>query len=181
MRKITEIIIHCTATRPDFMDGAPAATKVREVRKWHLARGWSDVGYHYLIDRDGSVAEGRPIERDGAHVRGRNAGTIGIALFGGHGSSETDLFHDNFTISQNSALKDLISELHEQFGPVPVAGHNEYAAKACPGFNVKTWLSTDGDTQPPEPNESGMATSQERLRWRLREIRDLADNALSGI
>ena len=68
MRKIDELIIHCTATRAEWMSDNSTAAKVKEVTKWHLDRGWSDCGYHYLIDRDGTVAEGRPVEQAGAHA-----------------------------------------------------------------------------------------------------------------
>lgn len=140
MRKITEIIVHCTATHPDFLPGRTTAARVQEVKRWHTKlNGWSDIGYHFLIDRDGTVVDGRPINRDGAHVRGRNAGTIGVSLFGGHGSAETDSFADNFTDAQEAALVDLIQTLQRKFGEVPVTGHNQYAAKACPGFHAPTW------------------------------------------
>lgn len=141
MRQITGAIIHCTATRPDFMPGASTEDRVTEIRRWHVqGNGWADIGYHFLIDRDGTVYPGRAIERDGAHVRGHNRGTIGISLFGGHGSSETDQFADNFTPEQEAALRKLLRDLRGKYGPVPVTGHNQYSRKACPGFNVPAWL-----------------------------------------
>tara|TARA_R110002153_G_scaffold217788_1_gene370264 strand:+ start:541 stop:1053 length:513 start_codon:yes stop_codon:yes gene_type:complete len=143
MRKITGIIVHCTATRADWWSGKSLAKKIAEVKRWHVEdRGWSDCGYHYLIDRDGKVGTARPVERDGAHVRGHNKGTIGVSLFGGHGSNEKDAFADNFTPLQDAALRRLIGNLRADYGPVPVSGHNEYAAKACPGFMVSPWLAS---------------------------------------
>lgn len=142
MRQVNEIIVHCTATRPEWWAGRSTNQKVAEVRKWHLDRGWSDIGYHYLIDRNGTVAEGRPVERQGAHVKGRNKGTIGIALFGGHGSSEDDSFADHFTPEQDDALRELLDSLSERFDVSKVSGHNEYAAKACPGFRVRPWRAS---------------------------------------
>jgi N-acetylmuramoyl-L-alanine amidase len=146
MRKITEIIVHCTATRADWWASKRTSDKVREIKRWHTekppgGRGWADIGYHFLIDRDGTVAKGRDIARDGAHVQGHNAGTIGISLFGGHGSAETDQFADNFTPEQDAALRSLIGDLRKQYGNVPVTGHNQYAAKACPGFNAPAWFA----------------------------------------
>jgi N-acetylmuramoyl-L-alanine amidase len=146
MRPIDEIIVHCTDTLPEWWAGRRTSQKVAEVRRWHVTpepagRGWSDIGYHYLIDRDGTVAKGRPLERTGAHVAGHNTGTIGISLFGGHGSSADDAFDDNFTQAQDRALRDLIASLRKQFPTIrKVTGHNEYAAKACPGFRVADWL-----------------------------------------
>ena len=88
MRPIDEIIVHCAATRPDWWKSKSLGQKIAEVRRWHTAappvgRGWSDAGYHFLIDRNGRVGPGRPLERIGAHVVGHNTGTIGICLFGG--------------------------------------------------------------------------------------------------
>ena len=72
MRHINRIILHCTATR----EGRDYS--VDTIRKWHTDKGWSDIGYHYLVARDGAIYEGRPVERMGAHVRGYNANSIGI-------------------------------------------------------------------------------------------------------
>ena len=140
MRPITDLIIHCTATRADWWKTRTANQKVREVRKWHVEdHDWSDIGYHFLIDRDGTIVEGRPVERSGAHTKGHNKGSIGIALFGGHGGSENDLFSDHFTPKQEAALRDLIDKLQSRFGALKVSGHNQYAAKACPCFKVPEW------------------------------------------
>lgn len=142
MRPIDEIVIHCTATRADWWQSKSTNQKVSEIKRWHVEdRKWSDIGYHYLIDRNGTIASGRPVEKVGAHVKGRNKGTIGIALFGGHGSSEKDSFEDNFTPEQDFALRNLIAELSLKYGVKKVSGHNQYAAKACPGFDVPRWLA----------------------------------------
>ena len=78
----------------------------------------------------------------------RNAGTIGISLFGGHGSAETDDFSENFTPDQDRALAGLIDKLRAKYGNLALSGHNQYAAKACPGFNVPSWWA--GRSQPAE-------------------------------
>ena len=141
MRSINEIIVHCTATRGDWWAGKRTSEKVAEIKRWHVQdRKWNDIGYHYLIDRDGTIANGRPIEKIGAHVAGHNTGTIGISLFGGHGSAETDQFADHFTQAQEKSLRKLIADLRKRFGVVKITGHNQYAAKACPGFNVPDWF-----------------------------------------
>lgn len=149
MRAITGIIVHCTATRAEWWKTRSTNQKVAEIRRWHVEdRGWSDIGYHYLIDRNGKVATGRPITRNGAHVRGHNKGTIGISLFGGRGSSENDRFSENFTPEQEAALLALIADLRGKYGNVPVTGHNQYAAKACPGFDVPAWLAGHENARP---------------------------------
>lgn len=141
MRNIDTIVVHCTATRPEWWSNRSAEEKVREVRDWHVSgNGWSDIGYHYLIDRDGTVVQGRPVARAGAHARGHNKTSIGISLFGGHGSTRNDNFSDNFTAEQESALRALIQELEAKYPIHKVIGHNEVSAKACPGFQVGPWL-----------------------------------------
>jgi hypothetical protein len=156
MRPISEIIIHCTATRADWWADKTTAQKVAEVRKWHVdGRGWSDIGYHFLIDRDGTVKEGRPIERAGAHVKGHNTGTIGISLFGGHGGEKDNAFEDNFTEEQGAALRRLVSRLQAEHGPnLKLSGHHEYANKACPCFDVRSWFARTVPTPRTSPAQS---------------------------
>jgi N-acetylmuramoyl-L-alanine amidase len=142
MRKITQIIVHCTATRPAWMDGQPLAAKRAEIRRWHTEeRGWRDIGYHWLIDRDGTYIEGRPEAEIGAHVAGRNANSIGVALIGGHGSNENDDAGQHFTAPQLDALRAMLDRLKERYPGATIHGHNEFAAKACPGFNVTAFLA----------------------------------------
>lgn len=143
MRTIDSIIVHCAATRPEWGEGQTAEWKLKQFDQWHRDRGWAGIGYHYVIDLDGSVVAGRPISKVGAHVKGHNAHSIGICLIGGHGSSATDAFIDNFTLKQDTALRALIDDLKTHFPSITkVAGHNDYTtAKACPGFKVGEWLA----------------------------------------
>lgn len=77
MRRITEIIIHCSAT-PEGKDFT-----VEDIRRWHLARHFADIGYHYVVYRNGSVHKGRAENIAGAHCLGHNANSIGICYIGG--------------------------------------------------------------------------------------------------
>ena len=139
---VREIILHCSATRPEWLGTAPLAAKVAEIRRWHMQdRGWRDIGYHWLIDRDGSRIAGRAETEIGAHVEGHNAGTIGISLIGGFGSAATDKFSQHFTAAQDAALRQLMREIFARTRIEKIRGHNDYAAKACPGFNVTKWLT----------------------------------------
>lgn len=143
MRQISEIIVHSSATKPEWMHDRPTSEKVEEIRRWHTSapRNWRDIGYHVVIDRDGTIADGRPIAQAGAHVRGRNANSIGICLIGGHGSDANDPPSEHFTAAQLAALRHQIDRLKLNYpGITKVSGHNEYAAKACPGFKVGPWL-----------------------------------------
>lgn len=151
MRAINEIIIHCSATRPDWMQGRTSAEKRDEIRRWHLGNGWRDIGYHHLIDRDGGLVTGRSINVVGAHCKGHNTGTLGICLIGGHGSSEHDEFEENYTAEQEEALRKYITAQKMTFPTISkISGHNEYAAKACPGFQVQEWLQEAPITRTPE-------------------------------
>jgi hypothetical protein len=136
MREINEIIIHCAATSPGWMHGSTAAQKMAEIRRWHKALGWRREGYHFGIDRDGTVVKGRPVEETGAGVKGRNSHTIHICLFGGRGAAATDKFDDHFTAEQRKAMHRTVDSLRVRFGEIPVNGHNQYANKGCPGFYV---------------------------------------------
>ena len=143
MRPINEIIVHCSATRKTWMQDNTAQEKVAEIRRWHVEDNkWADIGYHFVIDRDGTVVSGRPLGRTGAHVAGRNSGTIGICLIGGHGSTANDDPFVNFEPKQLEAAKNLIADLMADHpGITEVSGHNQYANKACPGFNVPHWFN----------------------------------------
>lgn len=152
MRPINEIIVHCSATQWHWMLDSPTADKVAEIRRWHVRdRKWRDIGYHYIVDYNGTVATGRPIEQVGAHVKGHNTGTIGICLIGGHGAAATDDFSDHFTKLQDKALRKLLKELQDRYGIDKVTGHNQYSAKGCPGFNVPKWLGAANVEKKPTP------------------------------
>ena len=142
MRHLDEIIVHCSATNANWAHTKPLDWKVAEIRRWHLQRRFNDIGYHYIIDRDGTYQTGRDIGRTGAHVRGHNTSTVGICLLGGYGSNEKDDFSDHFTKAQDKTARELIAKLQAKYPTIEkVSGHNQYAAKACPGFHVPTWLA----------------------------------------
>jgi hypothetical protein len=139
---VTEIILHCADTRPNWMAGRSLADKVAEIRRWHVEqRGWRDIGYHWIVDRFGAVAPGRSESEIGAHVEGHNRGTIGICLLGGYGASADDLFEKNFTGAQATAAKRLIGGIKRRTAIGRVSGHQDYAAKACPGFRVIAFMN----------------------------------------
>jgi len=131
MRKINELIWHCSAT--------PEGRKVTvaTIRKWHKAKGWSDIGYHKVVYLDGSVHDGRPMNKIGAHVKGHNTGTLGYCYIGGV-AKDGKTAKDTRTSKQKLAMARLTSEAIKDFGVVKVSGHNEYANKACPSFDVQT-------------------------------------------
>ena len=129
MRKLDRIILHCTAT-PEGRH-----VDVDTIRVWHKARGWSDVGYHFVIYIDGSVHSGRDVSKTGAHVAGHNATTIGVVYVGG--TDAAGKAKDTMNAAQETAFVNLVKHLRDQFGPLTLHGHNEYAAKACPSFKVK--------------------------------------------
>lgn len=126
MRKIKQIIVHCSATKEgqDF--------KEKDIKRWHLERGFNDIGYHYVVDLDGTIEEGRSLELIGAHTKGQNRDSIGICYVGGLDASGEP--KDTRTTQQKAALWLLINKLRERFGNIPVYPHYKYAAKACPCF-----------------------------------------------
>jgi len=129
MRPLDKIILHCSATR----EGQDIS--VETMRQWHLKRGWSDIGYHFVIYLDGSIHKGRPIEKVGAHTSGQNTGSIGICYVGGV-EKDGKTPKDTMTDLQETAMVNLIKALREEYGDMTLHGHNEFAAKACPSFKV---------------------------------------------
>ena len=131
MRKIDKIIIHCSAT--------PIGRKVSvsTIRKWHLQRGFNDIGYHYVIHLDGKISVGRPIEKVGAHCAYENRGSIGICYVGGM-TKDMRKPKDTRTQAQKDSLIKLMHELIYKYNKdMTIHGHNEYANKACPCFDVQ--------------------------------------------
>lgn len=128
-RKIKEIIVHCSATREgkDFT--------VDDIRKWHKRNGWSDIGYHYVVYRDGTVHLGRDVDLIGAHCVNHNAYSIGVCYIGGC-KFDGVTPKDTRTPQQKEALLKLLKELKRKYPLVTIHGHREYANKACPSFDA---------------------------------------------
>lgn len=129
MRRIDEIILHCSATKEgqDF--------DVTDIDAWHRKRGFKCVGYHYVITLDGRIQQGRPLEEIGAHVTGHNSHSIGICYIGG--LDKNGKAKDTRTPAQRESLCKLLRALHTKFPNAALHGHREYANKACPCFNIK--------------------------------------------
>lgn len=130
------IAVHCSATRPSQQ------IDVEDIRKWHKAKGWSDVGYHYVITRAGRVQKGREEDRVGAHVEGYNGRSIGICLVGGVSEEDFNKPENNFTPLQMTALRNLLEQLAKRYPGAVVQGHRDFpnVKKACPSFDVRAWL-----------------------------------------
>ena len=134
------IAIHCSATRPSQNVGAA------EIRRWHCARGWVDIGYHFIIRRDGTVERGRPQNTIGAHVEGFNSTSVGVCLVGGVTERNINKAEDNFTPAQWAALKTLVTTRRELYPNAVVQGHRDFpkVTKACPSFDAKAWAKANG-------------------------------------
>ena len=134
MRRIDKIILHCSATQ----EGKNIKTET--IRKWHLKRGWRDIGYHFVVLLDGTVEEGRPMEMTGAHTKGHNYKSIGICYIGGvekeKGEDGEWIPKDTRTEAQKESLHDLLLQLKKDYPQAVVHGHNEFSSKACPCFNA---------------------------------------------
>jgi len=129
MREINKIIVHCSAT-PEGRD-----VSTDEIRQWHLDRGWSDIGYHFVVELDGTVCDGRPVEKSGAHTQGHNKDSIGVCYIGGVDSDMEP--KDTRTPEQKEALDDLIRDLLSRYPEADVYGHRDFADKACPSFDAR--------------------------------------------
>lgn len=129
-RTITEIIVHCTAT-PEGKDYT-----VEDIRRWHKRQGWSDIGYHYVIYRDGSIHEGRDVRYSGAHCTGHNANSIGVVYVGGVGK-DGKTTKDTRTKAQKKALLQVMRTLRAAYPSARIYGHRDFAKKDCPSFDAK--------------------------------------------
>lgn len=129
MRKIDKIILHCSATR------AGRNFTVEDIASWHRQRGFTTIGYHFVIYLDGTVHKGRDINVIGAHTVGQNAYSIGICYIGGLDASGKPA--DTRTPAQKEAMRKLVNSLKEKYPGATVHGHNEFANKACPCFDVR--------------------------------------------
>ena len=129
-RNIKELIVHCSAT-PEGKDYS-----VDTIRQWHLQRGFSDIGYHYVIYRDGSIHIGRDESIIGAHCTGHNTNSIGVCYIGGC-ASDGKTPKDTRTLQQKESLLSLLKTLKIKYPNAKIYPHYKFAAKACPSFNAE--------------------------------------------
>lgn len=135
-RKIDKIIIHCSATS-EGVNITPST-----IKHWHIQRGFKDIGYHFVVTLDGRVHVGRPLSEVGAHTKGQNSHSIGICYVGGLKNGQP---FDTRTDAQKDTLFRLIKELRHSFPNATIHGHNEFANKACPCFDVSELERTLND------------------------------------
>ena len=133
MRKITEIILHCSAT-PEGKE-----FKAADIDRWHKANGWKMIGYNYVIDIDGKIEDGRPLYMSGAHTIGHNSNSIGICYIGGVTNDGKQTPKDTRTLLQKESMYSLVHQLLEYYNLSikDVHCHNEFANKACPSFKIE--------------------------------------------
>ena len=138
MRKITLIIIHCSAVRPDQQSSAAQIDKssAAQIDTWHRERGWKfGIGYHYVVRRDGSIELGRPEWMIGAHCVGHNAHSIGVCYEGGldiRGEPK-----DTRTEAQKASLRQLLRQLRQRYPHALIVGHHDLnPQKDCPCFDA---------------------------------------------
>lgn len=133
-RRIDEIIVHCSATREgkDFTSA--------DIRRWHLQRGFNDIGYHFVVRLDGTVEPGRDINRVGAHCLNHNSRSIGVCYIGGLDRAGRPT--DTRTSAQRSSLVGLLHKLRNNHPRARIRGHRDFAAKACPCFDATAEYAT---------------------------------------
>ena len=130
MRNITKIIVHCTAT-PEGRD-----ISVETIRGWHVKeRGWSDIGYHWVIGLDGSINKGRDESISGAHAKGYNSKSVGVVYVGGCDANMKA--KDTRTDAQKTSLHCLLQDLKGRYPNAEIIGHRDVSSKECPSFDAK--------------------------------------------
>lgn len=129
MRKINEIIVHCAATHEG------KNFKAADIDRWHRERKMKCIGYHYVVDLDGTVEPGRPESEIGAHCLGHNQYSIGVCYVGGL-AADGKTPKDTRTAAQKEALLALLNKLRAKYPNASIHGHRDFAAKACPSFDA---------------------------------------------
>lgn len=151
-----KITIHHTAT-PN--GGSPEA-QLRQMQSHHQdVRGWCDIGYHFLISRDGRIWEGRDAGRTASHVQNNNTNNLGISFIGNY-------MTESPTEAQIDAASRLIAGLEARYGisGADVFGHRDFKGTDCPGTKLYQNISTivaraggqgGGGEPPPDPPPAG--------------------------
>lgn len=137
-RTITELIVHCSAT-PEGVDYT-----VDDIRRWHKQQGWSDIGYHYVVYRNGLIVDGRDVDLIGAHCLkgGHNTHSIGICYVGGVDKDDVKKSKDTRTHEQRAALKAILIDLKRLYPNAKIYGHRDFdKGKDCPSFDARTEYS----------------------------------------
>jgi hypothetical protein len=142
---VNEVCLHTSATKTGWYSDKVVSEMRDEIRGWHVnARGWKDIGYHYVIAPDGSIAFGRPETVIGAGVEGHNRGVIHICMIPVKTIAKMGKFADFYTEAQRITVRDMLLNIEKAVGrgKLTVTGHNDYANKLCPGFKVvkEVWL-----------------------------------------
>lgn len=128
-RNVTSIfVIHCSAVRPGQRSSA------QDIDCWHRAKGYKSIGYHFVVRRDGTVENGRPLNMMGAHCKGHNRHSIGIAYEGG--LDENGRHADTRTQEQKLAMRKLLENLKKDYPKAIIVGHNTFSNKDCPCFDA---------------------------------------------
>lgn len=136
MRKITHIIVHCSAGSQKSTAADIVAYHTSPVSKG--GRGWSAPGYHYIVEPDGNVVCTWPEEKISNGVKGLNHCAINVCYIGGVDTSKKGLPPiDNRTPQQRAAIADLLSKLICKYPGARIFGHRDFATKACPSFDAK--------------------------------------------
>lgn len=169
MSTINKIVIHCSATQNGKSLRTSTQTAAQRIDDWHKARGYKrtewrakqfnphlkHIGYHFVIDTDGTVETGRAIGEVGAHVKGYNTGSVGICLVGGITAQGKN--HGEYTAKQWQALHQLLRELEATYPSARICGHRDLSPdtnkngkvdkwewlKDCPCFDVWGWLDSE--------------------------------------
>lgn len=130
-RNVWRVFLHCSASdNPDH--DYPAV-----IEKWHRERGFAEIGYHFFIQKDGTILNGRDLEKIPAAQQGHNKGSIAICCHG--------LDKDAFTDDQEKSLYSLCHRLNALYShKLTFHGHCEVSDKSCPVFDYKEWLGLDG-------------------------------------
>ncbi len=133
---VSKIIVHCSATRE-----GDDSINAEVIDRWHKARGWKGIGYHFVILLDGKIETGRMINKCGAHTNGYNCSSIGICYIGGV-EKDGKTPKDTRTSEQIASMLELLRVLRKMYPDAKIHSHRDFAAKACPSFDATSEYCT---------------------------------------
>jgi N-acetylmuramoyl-L-alanine amidase len=133
---VSKIIVHCSATRE-----GDDSINAEVIDRWHKARGWKGIGYHFVILLDGKIETGRMINKCGAHTKGYNCSSIGICYIGGV-EKDGKTPKDTRTPEQIASMLELLRVLRKMYPDAKIHSHRDFAAKACPSFDATSEYCT---------------------------------------
>ena len=165
-----------STTKYIVLHHAVAYVSAETIHQWHLNQGWSGIGYHFYVRKDGSIYRGRPLDMIGAHVKTSNSNAVGICAEGDYETKDKTMPE-----AQKKSIAELIDYLKKMYPSAQIVGHGELMATACPGkyYPLKDMKNYKNLLQKSEPAKApAELTTVNDIVWELAHRGIITDKAL---